>query len=79
MAEDFIPLEEAVRLSGYHPNSLKRVVREGKVSGELRLVEGKWRLYLSLRSLQRYTDPEHGFALERPGPKMFLKRSQDRR
>jgi hypothetical protein len=32
---------------------------------------------VSAASLKQYTDPFHGFLLELPGPKLYLRRRQD--
>lgn len=34
MADDWITIEESVNLSGYYPDTLRRLVREGKIKGK---------------------------------------------
>ncbi len=33
MAEDWIPMREAVKLSGYHVETIRELVRDGKIQG----------------------------------------------
>lgn len=34
MADDWITIDDAVNLSGYYPDTLRRLVREGKIKGK---------------------------------------------
>ncbi len=74
MADDYIFLEEAVRLSGLHMNTLRRLLREGTLRGYKTTHEGKQRWLVSVASLKRYADPVQGFLLDLPGPKLFLRK-----
>jgi hypothetical protein len=80
--EDFIEMEssntyisitEAAERSGLHPNSLRRLLRQGEISGYKISSEGKVRWRVSLGSLRWYADPIEGVVLDRPGPKRFIK------
>ena len=77
MGEEFIPLDEAAQRSGLHVNTLRRLLREGALRGYKTREQGKQRWMVSAASLQQYTDPFHGFLLELPGPKLYLRRRQD--
>ena len=77
MGEEFIPLDEAAQRSGLHVNTLRRLLREGALRGYKTRKQGKQRWMVSAASLQQYTDPFHGFLLELPGPKLYLRRRQD--
>ncbi len=77
MVEKFIPLDEAAQRSGLHVNTLRRLLREGALRGYKTREQGKQRWRVSASSLQQYTDPFHGFLLELPGPKLYLRRRQD--
>jgi hypothetical protein len=82
MRNDYIPLEEAARRSGLHPNTLRRRRREGVIHGYKAGGGGKRHWLVSATSLKIYTDPVLGFLLDLPGPKIFLKKkgqSQRRR
>lgn len=74
MGPDYITLEEAAGRSGLHPNSLKRLLRQGKIRGFKATEGGRRRWLVSVASLRQYTDPLYGFALERSGPKLFLRK-----
>ncbi len=78
MGEEFIPLDEAAQRSGLHVNTLRRLLREGALRGYKTREQGKQRWMVSVLSLKQYTDPFHGFLLERPGPKLFLRRQDER-
>lgn len=71
-----ISITEAAHQSGLHPNSLRRLLRQGEISGYKSSIDGKSRWMVSLSSLKRYTDPVDGLLLERPGPKKFLNRTR---
>jgi hypothetical protein len=74
MGEDYIPIEAAAELSGLHPNTLRRLLREGVLRGYKAAHKHKMRWFVSVRSLRDYTDPVYGFLLELRGPKLFLKK-----
>jgi hypothetical protein len=74
---DYVGVEEAARLSGLHPNSIRRLLRAGRLSGR----KGRWRgrtcWMVSRRSLREYVQTALTFASDRRGPRMFLKRWRD--
>ena len=72
MPNDYVSITEAAEHSGLHPNSLRRLLRQGEISGYKSSIEGKSRWRVSVSSLRRYTDPVDGLLLDRPGPKKFL-------
>jgi hypothetical protein len=74
VGNDYVPLDEAVRLSGLHKDSLERLLRRGVIDGFKATYNGRRRWLVSVRSLRQYTDPFNGFLLELPGPKLFLRR-----
>jgi hypothetical protein len=75
VSDDYVSLEDACDLSGFHPRSLKRLLRTGKISGSKEIVAGKRRWRVSRRSLERYINtPLHEFGFDRPGPKPYLSR-----
>lgn len=74
---DFIPLETAAEISGLHPNSLKRLLRQGVIRGFKATVGGRQRWLVSVASLRQYTDPMTGWLLDQPGPKLFLRRQRN--
>lgn len=75
MSNDYMPLEEAAQRSGLHPNTLRRLLREGVIYGYKASYGGKRHWLVSTVSLKRYTDPVVGFLLDLPGPKIFLKKT----
>jgi hypothetical protein len=77
MSEDFISLEVAAQRSGLHENTLRRLLREGVIHGYKATYAGRQRWWVSVRSLNEYTDPFHGFLLELPGPKLFLRKRDE--
>jgi len=77
MADDFTPLEEAAARSGLHPNTLKRLLRQGVIRGFKGAYKGKSHWLVSVRSLDQYANPVRGFLLELPGPKIFLTRREE--
>lgn len=72
--KDFIPIEEAVEVSGADEVTLKRLLYKGILWGQKKLVSGRWRWLVERRSLVSYFNRENGFALDLPGPKLFLSR-----
>ena len=68
----YIPLEEAAELSGAHPNSLKRLLRQGVIRGKKKLIEGRERWMVEKNSLMSHFNPVSGYAFDRPGPRLFL-------
>jgi hypothetical protein len=74
---DYITIEEAVLRSGLHINSLKRLLRQGTIAGYKFNHHGRRRWMVSVRSLDLYLNPENSFFLDRPGPKMFLRRRDE--
>jgi hypothetical protein len=77
MSDEFVRLEEASRRSGLHPNTLRRLLREGALYGYKAVHHGKQCWWVSAQSLKRYTNPLSGFLLDLPGPKRFLKRREE--
>lgn len=77
MDHDYIPLDEAVRRSGLHPETLKRLLRGGVITGFKAAHGGRRRWLVSVLSLRQYADPVNGFLLDLPGPKLFLRRADD--
>jgi len=77
MGTDYITLDEAAEQSGLHPNTLRRLLREGVIRGFKTAHEGKQRWLVSVASLKQYTDPVYGFLLDLPGPKLFLRRVEE--
>lgn len=78
MGDDYIQLEEAVQQSGLHPNTLRRLLREGVLRGFKTTHEGRHRWLVSAASLKQYADPLHGFLLDLPGPKLFLRKLDEK-
>ena len=74
MSDDHVPLNEAARICGLHPVTLRRLLRQGDILGHK---EG-WYWQVSLKSLLAYTNPVNGFALDLPGPKIFLTKREDK-
>ena len=75
MSNDYILLEEAAGRSGLHPNTLRRLLREGVINGYKASHGGKQHWLVSAVSLKCYTDPVMGFLMDLPGPKIFLKKT----
>jgi excisionase family DNA binding protein len=76
MSHEYITVEAAAQRSGLHPNTLRRLLRAGVISGYKASYEGKQHWLVSPRSLKTYADPVVGFLLDLPGPKPFLKKAQ---
>lgn len=72
MGTGYLVLEDAARQSGLHPNSLRRLLRQGVILGYKAKFDGRQRWLVSAASLKHYTDPVVGFLLDLPGPKMYL-------
>lgn len=77
MRDDYLLLETAAQVSGLHLNTLRRLLRAGVVRGYKANLRGRRRWVVSALSLKRYTDPFHGFLLDLPGPKLFLRRQDE--
>jgi hypothetical protein len=77
MGGDYIPISEAARRSGLHPNTIQRLMRQGKLNGFKEHHDGQYRWWVSVRSLDHYTNPLTGFLMDRPGPKLYLKRRDE--
>ncbi len=77
MSDGYMTVEEAAQISGLHPNTLRRLLRQRQIVGYKKTVDGKVRWRVSASSLRQYTDPVSGFLLELPGPKLFLSRRDE--
>lgn len=77
MANGYISIQEAATRSGLHVETLKRLLREGVIEGYKAVAGGRRRWRVSIRSLDRYTNPIQGFLLDLPGPKLFLHRQDE--
>jgi hypothetical protein len=71
---DFIPLEEAVELSGAHAKTIKRLLIRETLRGDKKVIAGRKRWMVERRSLHNYFNPYTGFALDIASPKLFLTR-----
>ena len=71
---DYIPIAEAARRSGLHRNTIQRLLRQGSLAGFKEHHGGQFRWWVSVRSLDQYTNPWTGFLMDRPGPKLYLTR-----
>lgn len=76
MEPGYVELGEASSKSGLHPNTLRRLLRNGTIFGYKGTQRGKFRWMVSVRSIRNYTDPVFGVALDHPGPKAFLEKQQ---
>lgn len=79
MANNYISITEAARRFGLHTNTIARLLRRGVLQGYKTTSQGgasRW--MVSIQSLRSYTDPITGFALDMPGPKMFLSKLDER-
>ena len=74
MGNDYIPIDQAAARSGLHPNTIQRLLRQGKLHGFKDHHSGQMRWLVSVRSLDNYTNPWNGFLMDRPGPKIYLQR-----
>ena len=78
MGADYINISEAAARSGLHPNTIQRLLRQGKLEGFKDHHSGKMHWLVSIRSLDSYTNPWNGFLLDLPGPKPYLRRRDER-
>lgn len=74
MGNDYLSIREAARRSGLHRNTIQRLLRQGILAGFKEHHGGQFRWWVSVRSLDQYTNPWTGFLMDRPGPKLFLTR-----
>jgi excisionase family DNA binding protein len=72
---DYVSIAEAAALTGVHPVTLRRLIRQRVLRALRDPVDGRRRWLVSTRSLRDYFHPVTGFALEQYGPKLFLKRA----
>jgi Helix-turn-helix domain len=77
VGNDFLTIEEAVARSGLHPNTIQRLLRQGKLEGFKEHHGGQYRWFVSVRSLDKYANPWTGFLMDRPGPKIYLRRRDE--
>ena len=65
MAEDWLKVEEAAEIAGYHPNYVRKLLRDGKVNGR------KWgqTWQVSRQSLLGYLEDVEALGKKR-GPKI---------
>ncbi len=75
--DEYISLEEAAARSGLHSNTLRRLLRRGVLHGYKVTSGGARRWLVSAASLSNYTDPNYGFLLDMPGPKLYLRRVRE--
>ena len=54
MSNEYISLEAAIEVSGLHPNTLRRLLREGAVRGRKTVLKGQARWHVSTESLRQY-------------------------
>lgn len=73
MIDAYISIEAAAQLSGLHPNTLRRLLRERVVRGRKLVVAGKRRWTVSAESLRDYLAPSLRFAAIQPAPKLRLR------
>lgn len=77
MGGDYISIGDAAGRSGLHPNTIQRLLRQGKLDGFKEHHGGRFRWWVSVRSLDQYSNPWTGFLMDRPGPKLYLTRRDD--
>ncbi len=75
MLPDYISIAEAAALTGAHPVTLRRLIRQRVLRAHRAPKSGRHWL-VSTRSLRDYFHPLTGFALDQYGPKLFLKRAR---
>jgi Helix-turn-helix domain len=77
VGNDYLSIEDAAARSGLHPNTIQRLLRQGKLEGFKEHHAGKLRWFVWVRSLDKYTNPWNGFLMDRPGPKIYLRRRHE--
>jgi len=77
VGNDYLSIGEAAARSGLHPNTIQRLLRQGKLEGFKEHHGGQYRWFVSVRSLDTYANPWNGFLMDRPGQKMYLRRRDD--
>jgi Helix-turn-helix domain len=77
VGNDYLSIEDAAARSGLHPNTIQRLLRQGKLEGFKEHHAGKLRWFVWVRSLDTYTNPWTGFLMDRPGPKIYLRRRDE--
>lgn len=78
MGGEYISIEEAAARSGLHPNTIQRLLRQGKLEGFKEHHGGQFRWLVAVWSLDSYTNPWNGFLMDRPGPKPYLRRQDEK-
>jgi hypothetical protein len=78
MGADYISIVQAARRCGLHANTIQRLLRQGKLDGYKEHHSGRFRWWVSVRSLDSYTNPWTGYLMDQRGPKMFLRKRDDR-
>jgi hypothetical protein len=74
VGDDYISIDDAASRSGLHPNTIQRLLRQGKIEGFKEHHAGRFRWRVSVRSLDQYSNPWTGFLMDQPGPKLYLTR-----
>ena len=77
VGSDYITADEASKRFGLHRNTISRLVRAGVLYGYKANVKGRRCWLVAVASLYRYADPYDGFLRDLPGPKLYLRRSDD--
>jgi excisionase family DNA binding protein len=75
---DYISIGEAAARSGLHRNTIQRLLRQGKLLGFKEHHGGQFRWLVSVQSLDSYSNPWNGFLMDRPGPKPYLRRQDEK-
>jgi hypothetical protein len=70
----FIPLEEAVEVSGAKLVTIKRLLHNNVLWGHKKNIADRLRWMVNRPSLLQRFNSETGFALDLPGPKIYLSR-----
>lgn len=73
MGTDYVKLKEAQRISGMHPDTLKRLLRSGEIRGFKATDDGRHRWFVSLRSLNQYREASTAFMSTLPPRRFYLK------
>ena len=76
--DGYVVLEEALRLSGLHADTLTRLLRTGMIKGKKAVYQRRLRWFVSVASLSAYLNEENVFMSARTGPKMHLRRITDK-